>query len=234
MSGENCEKSVFLGTKRHPERYECELPEGHDGLHRAEAASHNFMTGSDDVLLHWQKVEDEDTAGDAIADDEIIMRSISGKGATKKELEEAAERLGDESEDSTELEPAACKVIREDGYSPDVYGTTWIPVSAVEEDDEILESAVQLSDMVSLLEKVEREAEAYTTAEEDPVTAFKHGSEFVLSNIRERLEEFTQNDREDIVECSLCGIRQYHDNCGGSCVNCESDLSQKGESVGDT
>lgn len=54
------------------------------------------------------------------------------------------------------------------------------------------EPLVRLSDVVSLLENVKREAEAYTTAEEDPVTAFKHGSEFVLSNIRERLEEFTQ------------------------------------------
>lgn len=54
------------------------------------------------------------------------------------------------------------------------------------------EPLVRLSDVVSLLENVKREVEAYTTAEEDPVTAFKHGSEFVLSNIRERLEEFTQ------------------------------------------
>lgn len=45
--------------------------------------------------------EGEDTP-EEIADDEVVMRSISGKGATKKELEEAAERSEEKSEKSTE------------------------------------------------------------------------------------------------------------------------------------
>lgn len=45
------------------------------------------------------------------------------------------------------------------------------------------------------------------------------------------IERRPEDNREDIVECSECGMRQYRENWDGECLDCGADVSQKGENA---
>lgn len=60
-------------------------------------------------------------------------------------------------------------------------------------------------------------------------TAMDHTHVIPEQLLINELEEFTQHsedDREDIVECSECGMRQYRENWDGECLDCGATIVQ--------